>query len=133
MLERHRHNWDELSEELAVMRHEALAGRREQVAGLDREASTFFEHLAILAFGQVEPPAEHRDPMKMLMRNIIDLLQDTIGIIDFWNKSGEQKRVRGMLTDAMLFSGIQSIIDQRERLAVEILKLAKNRHQELLK
>jgi type I restriction enzyme R subunit len=133
VLERHRHNWDELSEELAGLRQEALAGRREPVAGLDREASTFYEHLASLAFGQVEPPAEHREPMKALMRQIIELLQETIGIIDFWNKAGEQKRLRGRLSDAMLFSGIQPISDQRERLAVEVLKLAKNRHQELLK
>jgi len=133
VLERHRQNWDELGEKLTSLRHEALAGRREPVAGLDREASTFYEHLARLAFGQIEPPAEHREAMKAVIRQLIELLQGTIGIIDFWNKAGEQKRLRGLLTDTLLFSGIQPIIDQRERLAVEVLKLAKNRHEELLK
>ena len=133
VLERHRQNWDDLSEELTALRQETLAGRREPVAGLDRETSTFYEHIATLAFGQPEVPEDHREAMKQLMRRVVELLQETIGIIDFWNKPGEQRRLRGTLTDVLLMSAIPSVFEHRERLAVEILKLAKNRHEELLK
>ncbi len=133
VLERHRQNWDDLSEELTALRHEILAGRREPVAGLDRETSTFYEHIATLTFGQPEVPDAHREAMKQLMRRVVELLQETIGIIDFWNKPGEQRRLRGTLTDALLMSAIPPVFEHRERLAVEILKLAKNRHEELLK
>ena len=132
VLERHRQNWDDLSEELTALRHETLAGRREPVAGLDRETSTFYEHVATVAFGQPEVPEAHRDAMRQLMRQVVDLLQETIGIIDFWNKPGEQRRLRGTVTDALLMSAIPPVFEHRECLAVEILKLAKNRHEELL-
>ena len=67
------------------------------------------------------------------MNNIVELLQETIGIIDFWNNPAEQKRLRGELNKLLLMADIPQISENFERLAVEIMKLAKNRHDELLK
>jgi type I restriction enzyme R subunit len=67
------------------------------------------------------------------MANIVELLQGTIGIIDFWNNPAEQKRLRGELSKVLLMADIPEVTKKYERLAVEIMKLAKNRHDELLK
>ena len=78
-------------------------------------------------------PEDKAAKMKPLMSNVVDLLQDTIGIIEFWNNPAEQKRLRGELADVLLLAEIEEITDNFERLSVEIMKLAKNRHSELLK
>ena len=71
--------------------------------------------------------------MKALMTGIVELLQETIGIIDFWNNPAEQKRLRGEINKVLLMADIPEVSASFERLAVEIMKLAKNRHDDLLK
>ena len=132
LLQRHRENWDELTEHLEKLRREAIAGRQAVVEGLDREGTTFFEHVATLAFGDETVPAKHKKAMKDLMRHIVEILQETIGMIDFWNNPAEQRCLRGTITDALLMADIPEITQYHQRLAVEILKLAKSRHERLV-
>jgi len=133
LIQQHRENWNELTQELTLLRQEASEGRRTLVAGLDKEASTFYEHVVNLAFGAGGVPAEHEAAMKRTMNRVIELLQDTIGILDFWNNPAEQRRLRGALADALLMADIPKVSAAYERLAVEIAKLAKNRHDELMR
>jgi type I restriction enzyme R subunit len=121
-----------LSDELARLRKEALTGRQAVVQGLDREETTFYEHVASLAFGDTGVPAEKQAAMKTLMRYIVEILQETIGLIDFWSNPAEQRKLRGTLTDALLMADIAEITENFERLAVEIIKLAKHRHGQLV-
>ena len=133
LIDKYQDQWDLLAEELEKLRAEVAAGRIENIDGLDREATTFYAHVVDLAFGKAGVPANQATHMKGLMKNIIELLQETIGIIDFWTNSDEQKRLRGELNKILLIADIPEITDNYERLAVEIMKLAKNRHDELLK
>ena len=71
--------------------------------------------------------------MKALMESLVDHLQETIGSIDFWTNADKQKRVRSEIKTALTLSGIPELKKHRERVAIEIMKLAKNRHNELLK
>jgi type I restriction enzyme R subunit len=132
LLQKYRENWDALTEELTHLRKEALAGRQDLVQGLDREETTFYEHVALLTFGDIDVPADKQAAMKPLMRRIVEILQETIGLIDFWENSEEQRKLRGVLTDALLMADIPEFADNSERLAVEILKLAKNRHDQIM-
>ena len=132
LLQRHRENWDVLTEHLSKLRREALAGRQALVEGLDREETTFFEHVAVLAFGDAGVPAGSQAAMTALMRQVVEILQETIGLIDFWNNPAEQRRLRGTLTDALLMADIPEITQHHQRLAVEILKLAKHRHDRIV-
>jgi type I restriction enzyme R subunit len=86
-----------------------------------------------VAFGKGGVPADQDVRMKALMKNVVELLQETIGIIDFWNNPAEQRRLRGELNTALLMADIPEVTTNFERLSVEIMKLAKNRHEELLK
>jgi type I restriction enzyme R subunit len=133
LIDQYQDQWDLLADELEKLRTEAATGRTDRIEGLDKEATTFYAHVVDLAFGKEGVPANQTAKMKILMNNIVELLQSTIGIIDFWNNPAEQKRLRGELNKTLLMTDIPQITDNFERLAVEIMKLAKNRHDELLK
>lgn len=133
LIDEYQDHWDQLADELEKLRVEAIAGRKETIEGLNKEASTFYEHIANVAFGDGVVPKEHSQKMKGLMQGIVELLQHTIGIIDFWSNPAEQKRLRGELGKVLLLADIPEVTANYELLAVEIMKLAKNRHDELLK
>jgi type I restriction enzyme R subunit len=70
--------------------------------------------------------------MKKLASELVQILQGSIGIVDFWSNPAEQARLRGELADALLMADIPEVTASFNRLAVEILKLAKNRHEQLV-
>lgn len=133
LIERHHDEWDLLVEKLEELRTEAVAGRKQGVEGLGTEASTFYEHLADVAYGSTTVPAADLPAFKALMATLVELLQDTIGSIDFWQSADKQKRLRGEIKTAIARTGLEAVVAQRERVAVEVMKLAKNRHDQLLK
>lgn len=131
LIQEHKDNWDTLAQDYEALRREAEAGRKDTVEGLTREASTFYDYIVQLAFDGCEVPAEHRQRVKQLMSRIVEVLQETIGIIDFWKKPIEVKRLRGNVDTEILLTEIPQLTDWHERLAVEIVKLAEKRHTEL--
>jgi len=133
LIERHHDEWDLLVEKLEELRTEAVAGRKQGVEGLGTEASTFYEHLADVAYGSTAVPAADLPAFKVLMATMVELLQDTIGSIDFWQSADKQKRLRGEIKTAIARAGLDAVLVHRERVAVEVMKLAKNRHDQLLK
>ena len=133
LIDQYQDQWDLLADALEKLRTEATAERTGKVDGLGKEASTFYAHLVDLAFGEGDVPADKADKMKALMNSTVELLQETIGIIDFWNNPAEQKRLRGELNQILLKVDIPEVTARFERLSIEIMKLAKNRHDELLK
>ena len=132
LIERHHDQWDLLVEKLGELRAEAAAGRRDGVQGLGREASAFYEHMAEAGFGSTGVPAGDVPVFKELVTQIVALLQGTIGSIDFWHNADKQKRLRGEIKSAIGRVGMDALQVQRERVAVEVMRLARNRHDELL-
>jgi type I restriction enzyme R subunit len=132
LIQEHKNNWQLIAEGCEHLRREAQAGRTTALDGLTREATTFYEFVAGLAFAGGVVPAEHAQALKGLMTRIVELLQGTIDIIDFWKKPIEVKKLRGSLDIEILGSGIPALTDKHERIAVEIVKLAEKRHDDLL-
>lgn len=99
---------------------------------MSREATTFFEHIANQAFENGKVPDNAKPQMKLLMEAIVDKLQHSIGSMDFWKNADKQKRTRSDIKTALTLTGISELKAKRERLAVEIMNLAKNRHDALL-
>ena len=133
LIQEHKDNWEVLVREYEHLRGEALAGRSDTVEGLTREATTFYDHVTQLAFDGGEVPDRHRKRLKTLMSEIVEMLQGTIGIIDFWKKPIEVRKLRGNIGTEILLTEIPQLMERHERLAVEIVKLAEKRHQELIK
>lgn len=131
LIEQHQHNWDALAEGYEQLRHEAGAGRTNVVDGLTKEATTFYDYVVQLAFDGAEVPVELIAPLKALISRIVEILQATIDIIDFWKKPIEVKKLRGNIDTEILLANIPQLAGRHERIAVEIIKLAEKRNWNL--
>lgn len=133
LIEQHRDNWKSLADDLELLRKDAIAGRTDVVEGLTKEATTFYDYVLQLAYDSGTVPLDDRAPLKKLMLRIVDMLQDTIGVLDFWKKPIEVKKLRGNIDTEILVANIPALNGKHERLAVEIVKLAEKRDVELKK
>lgn len=133
LIQEHKDNWNVLAQAYEQLREEAIAGRKEAIEGLTREATTFYDHVSDLAYGSGGVPAVHQPALRKLMTRIVELLQETIDILDFWKKPIEVKKLRGQIATELLLTNIPQIVEKHERLAVEIARLAEKRHDELTK
>jgi type I restriction enzyme, R subunit len=131
LIQEHKDNWEALSEAYEQLREEALAGRKDVAEGLTKETTTFYDYVLQLAFDGRDAAVEYRQPLKNLMIRIVELLQETIDIIDFWRKPIEVKKLRGNIDTEILLSNIPPLAERHERIAVEIVKLAEKRHKDL--
>src|SRR3546814_16956173 len=95
LIQQHGKNWDLLADEYEQLRSEVAAGRTDTVAGLDRAASTFYDHVVGLAFDGAVPAEGDAARLSPLMQRIVDLLQQTIGHLVSWKKPAVVKRERG--------------------------------------
>ncbi len=132
LIDQYKDNWKVLAEELEKLRTVAIEGRKKGKEGMSREATTFFEHIANEAFTDGTVPSDAKRQMQELMESIVEILQESIGSVDFWNNNDKQKKIRSGIKTALTLTGIAQLKENRERVAVEIMKLAKNRHEELL-
>jgi type I restriction enzyme R subunit len=133
LIDQYQGQWEKLAEELEKLRNEAIAGRKSGKDGMSREVTTFYEHIGNEAFPEGDVPAEARKPMQALMETIVETLQESIGSIDFWRNADKQKKTRSAIKQALTLTDIEELKQNRERLAIEIMKLAKNRHEDLVK
>ena len=133
LIQAHHENWDLLADGYETLRTEAKRGRTKAEDGLTKEATTFYDYVIDLAYGAREIPATDKTSLKHLMARIVELLQDTIDVLDFWKKPIEVKKLRGNIDTEILLANLPALNDKHERLAVEIVKLAEKRHAELVK
>lgn len=133
LIQDHKDNWEVLADGYEKLRNEAIAGRTDAVEGLTKEATTFYDYVVQLAFDGGEVPVGSREPLKKLMARIVETLQQTIDILDFWKKPIEVKNLRGNIDTEILLANIPQLDACHERIAVEIVKLAEKRHAELTK
>ena len=133
LIKQHQDNWQLLSEEYEELRKEAVEGRKETIEGLSMEATAFHDYVAELAFGDSKISTEASERLKILMSRIVQLLRDTINVLDFWRKPIEVKKLRGRIDTEILLADIPELNAIHERIAVEIVRLAEKRHGKLTK
>lgn len=132
LIEKHHDEWDLLAEKLAELRKEAVTGRQQGEDGMSKEVTTFYEYIVQLGFASGSVNDADKPAFKALMETTVEILQETIASIDFWQNPDKQKRVRGLIKTEIAKTGIEELKLNRERVAVEVMKLAKNRHDELV-
>ncbi|GAK27508.1 type I restriction endonuclease subunit R [Serratia liquefaciens] len=132
LIEKHHDEWELLAEKLTDLRKEAIAGRQQGEGGMSKEVTTFYQHIAQLGFACGAVNDADKSAFKALMGTSVTILQESIASIDFWLNPDKQKRVRGLIKTEIARTGIEELKLNRERVAVEIMKLAKNRHDELI-
>jgi type I restriction enzyme R subunit len=133
LIKQHRDSWKSLADDLVQLRKDAIAGRIDVVEGLTKEATTFYDYVLQLAYDGGTVPPDERAPLKKLMLRIVEVLQGTIGVLDFWKKPIEVKKLRGNIDTEILLANLPALNPKHERLAVEIVKLAEKRDSDLRK
>ncbi|MEM6613152.1 MAG: HsdR family type I site-specific deoxyribonuclease [Cyanobacteria bacterium P01_C01_bin.72] len=132
LIDLHQDRWEQLAVELEKLRQEAIDGRTSGESGMTKEATILYAYIANRVFTNGEVPAQAKLKMKPLMESTVEILRADIGSINFWDNSDKQKKTRSQIKTALTLSGIKELKSDRERIAIEIMKLAKNRHGELL-
>ncbi len=133
ILEEHRTNWAVQVGLFGPLVQEAVAGRSTAEEGLSLEATSYYDLVIGLAYNGSSIPKDEAAPLKNLVLRIVEMLADTTGILDFWDKSNEVKKLRGNIGTEILLADISTLNPMYERLAVEIIKLARARDKDLNK
>lgn len=133
LIRQHHNNWETLAEAYEELRNEARTGRTETIEGMTKEATTFYDYVVQLAYVGGEVPSQDEQAVESLMSGIVELLKDTIDVLDFWKKPIEVKNLRARVDTEILLAGVPALNENHERIAVEIVKLAEKRHEELIK
>lgn len=133
LIEQHEDEWDLLVTKLTELRSAAVVGRQKGEDGMSKEATTFYEHIVQVGFNNGMVPDADKSKFKLLMGTTVGILQETISSIDFWQNPDKQKRARGLIKTEITKAGIEELKQNRERVAIEIMKLAKNRHSALIR
>ena len=133
LIEDHKSQWDVLAKEMEPLIQDAVSGRKSDGDGMRKEVRIFEDHISNLAFGDNGVPSKEQGKFAALVVKMVESLQGTIDIINFWEKPMEVKRLRGNIDTELLLCGIPAVAEHHERIAVEVVKLAEKRHEELLK
>jgi len=130
LIQKHKEDWDKLAEVLEGLAHEAVDGRKTE--GDDSIEAPFRDLIADMAFNGNPISEEDWKTLHKITHDVVRKFRDTIGIVDFWENAFEIKRLKGELSDVLLSSGCEGIINDIEHIVTEITALAKVRHQDLL-
>lgn len=131
-IKQHQEDYDRMVDELFKVRSEAMEGRHQTEEGVSQKEAPFYDLMMKIAFNGNTSDKSIADTCKQVNASIIERLEHTIGIIGFWQKGDEIKKIKGNITDDLLFPGVTELMDNSDNIAVEILTLAKRRHDELI-
>lgn len=129
LIQKYKDDWDELCRHLFALRTEAEAGRKDEK---DPRSGPFYDLIGQIAFGKGGVPAEHAATVIGLVAQVLEKLKRTIGIINFWGNSPEVSKLKGELSDLLLFSNVDEIMEKSDKIVTEITALAKVRHKDIL-
>ena len=130
LIKKQHDDWDELADSLALLRDEIVEGRG---PGDDRIEAVFKDLIADMAFKGDVISEEDMQTLASTTHRLVATIRATIDIVEFWDNAVEVKRLKGELSDILLASNIDAIIDESDHMVSEITALAKVRHNDLLK
>ncbi len=133
LIQQHQNNWDELCDDLMSVRSSAEQGRTESVEGVDDKAAAFYDLILQTACQGVVLSEQESEQIKLLANSIVRKLKATIFRANFWHPNNPAiEDLQGELSDLLLLTGIDPIVDNCDALLTEITSLAKVRHSDIL-
>jgi type I restriction enzyme R subunit len=93
----------------------------------------FRENLSDLINAETSPSVEDAAMLDALSARLVEVIRESISIVDFWRKPDQVRRLRANIDTELMVSGIGPVQNQHQRIAVELTKLAEKRHAELLR
>lgn len=135
ILERYAGNWEIIVQEFYKVREDLDKGREGEdlVSGLSKQELPFYDFIVFTTLKEESLTDIEKEELKELVKNLVHLLQDAINKPNFWKgRPSEIRKLQGVIEDEISFVSIERVADQYAKLSVEIMNLAKRRHQELL-
>ncbi len=133
ILERYKDNWQLIVDGLTDLRYEMDVGRKgkDQEKGLTEQELPFFDLIIYNAYGDITTE-EEKEALKPLVKQLVTVLQDAIDKPNFWkDRDTEIRKLEGEVDDLIDFSGITVIENMHEQLTLDLMTLAKKRHNDL--
>lgn len=127
LIKRYEDDWDALYQAMLDLQAEAATGRRaEATPGVSVEQQPYHDLLAQLAFGGSAPAGE-QEKLVALTAEVYRIIGSHTGIVSFWENRFRVSRLRGDLSRAVLYSGIEAMVAGHEKIVAELVTLARNR------
>lgn len=134
LISKHGEDWKTLAERYAELRTEINEGRSAQSdIAADRERAVLRDNVMELIAEAGALSADDVAKIDALAGRVLDQIKRTIGIVGFWRKPEEIRRLRALIDTELLLADVVAIEENHQRIAVELTKLAEKRHEELLK
>jgi len=132
ILKRFKENWEEQVKYMKSLREEMREGRKVEEEGLDPvRYAPFFDMIKEISFKGEKVPKKDEEKIKKILINIVDIISLEVGKVGFWGNAHKEKRLRGLIDDNLLYSGIDALVEKKEQIVADFMKLAKNRTKEL--
>jgi type I restriction enzyme R subunit len=136
IIERYQGNWDAIVEEFEKVREDLAKGRKgeNEEEGLNEQELPFYDFIMFSAFKDEAITQEEKEVLKALTVELVHLLQDAINKPNFWKgRPAEIRKLQGEVEDLISFTEADRVSKIHAKLSVELMNLAKRRHQELTK
>ena len=126
-------HWDMLVQELEKMRGEIKQGRENKESLLPTYQMPFYDIILMYAYEEQAVDVKTGQKVTGLVKEIVEELQKTIDVINFWQKQTRVRKLEGIIEDILSFSGVNEIEKDYKRITTEILNLARRRHENLVR
>ncbi|MCP4212867.1 MAG: type I restriction endonuclease subunit R [Halieaceae bacterium] len=127
LIQKHKDDWDALYQAMLDLQGEAAAGRRDDtMPGVPTEQQPYYDLIAQLAFPDGLPD-EQAGKLKNLTAQIHRIIGEYTGIVNFWESQFQIGKLKGDLTQTILYSGIEAMYSGYEHIVAELVTLARNR------
>jgi type I restriction enzyme, R subunit len=133
LIARHGEDWKALAEHYDELREEIRGGRPEEEKGVSAEVTVFKDNLFALVDDKEALSIEDAAGLDELSAQLVGLIKGALGVVDFWKKPDQVRRLRANIDTELMVCGINSVQAQHQRIAIELTKLAEKRHEELVR
>ena len=120
ILNAYKENWEEIVNQLGVLREEMKVERKKEEPFYDLIA-TFLKNT----------DTTELERTRVLTEKVLAIIKDSAQVRNFWSKGSERRKMEGMIDEELIFSDILGIKEKAGELTTELMKLAKNREADL--
>ena len=133
ILKKFKDNWEEQVKLLKHLKEQVRKGRESEENGLDtKKHAPFYDLIKDIAYQKSNLTGKEDENVKKLVKTIVEVMIFKIGKVGFKSSPHKEKMLRAEIDDLLLYSGNEKIIEKKEQVVAEFVKLAKNRIKELL-
>lgn len=132
IIKRFKENWEDQVKYVKDLREEMVEGRKAEEEGLDPvKYAPFFDMVKEISFKGHKIPKNHEENIKKTIINIVDIMIFEIAKVGFWGNPHKEKHLRALIDDNLLYSGIDELVEKKEQIKTDFMKLANSRKKEL--